>query len=352
MKDKMIIAIFFGGTSSEYSVSLESAYAVIKNLDRKKYVPVPVGISREGRWFVFTGDERKICSNQWQEDSGCIPAVLSPDRSMGGLLLFHENKMERLPIDAAFPVMHGRFGEDGTLQGLIELAGIPLVGCSCLSSALCMDKERAHRLAQLGGVEIPHSQIIEADYAPHFAADLGQAMGYPLFVKPVRAGSSYGVTKVLNDSQLLPAIKLAFRYDSRVIVEECIDGFEVGCAVMGNRRLTVGEIDEIELSGGFFDFTEKYTLKTSSIHVPARIAPDTALQIKETAKTLYRLLDCCGFARIDMFLTPKGRIVFNEINTIPGFTEHSRFPGMMKAAGISFPQLLDTVIGLAVERST
>lgn len=163
-------------------------------------------------------------------------------------------------------------------------------------------------------------------------------------MKPVKAGSSYGITKVSDRAGLAAAVELAFAYDERIIIEECISGFEVGCAILGTEELTVGEVDEIELSEGFFDFTEKYTLRTSAIHVPARISPETAARIKETAKTIYRALDCRGFARVDMFLSDEGEIVFNEVNTIPGFTAHSRFPNMMKAAGLSFEQIISTVL--------
>lgn len=161
----------------------------------------------------------------------------------------------------------------------------------------------------------------------------------------MNAGSSYGISQIHRPEELRPALDLALEYDTQVILEEAIPGFEVGCAVMGTQELVVGEIDEIELSQGFFNFTEKYTLKTSAIHVPARVSPDTARRVKETAKVIYRALGCTGFARVDCFLTPEGQIVFNEVNTIPGFTEHSRFPGMMKAAGFSFPEILDTILG-------
>lgn len=169
---------------------------------------------------------------------------------------------------------------------------------------------------------------------------------YPLFVKPVRAGSSFGISKITDANALDRAIELAFCYDAEVTVEEAIDGFEVGCAVLGNETLTVGRVDEIELSDGFFDYTEKYTLRTSSIHMPARIPAETEKRIQDAAVVLYRALGCSGFARVDMFCTPSGEIVFNEINTIPGFTAHSRFPNMMKGIGLDFPQMLDTLIGL------
>jgi len=175
-------------------------------------------------------------------------------------------------------------------------------------------------------------------------------IGYPLFVKPIKAGSSFGVTKVSDRHDLPSAIKLAFEYDDKVIIEENITGFEVGCAIMGYDSLNVGEVDEIELADGFFDFTEKYTLKTSAIHVPARIDAVTAKRIKETAQTIYKALDCKGFARVDMFLSDSGEIVFNEVNTIPGFTTHSRFPNMLKAVGIPFEQVISTAIEQVVER--
>lgn len=347
--DRLKIAVFFGGYSSEYSVSLESAYSVICNLDRKKYEPVPVGITEQGKWFYYGGDPDGIRHDSWQQDASCVPALLSPERDEGKLLLFENGGIREMKIDAAFPVMHGRNGEDGTIQGLIQLAGIPLVGCNVLASALCMDKDRAHRLAEFAGIRVPKAMAFGRVYDLHEVLKFADRTGYPLFVKPVKAGSSYGITKVTDKENLMEAIRFAFQYDNEVIVEEAIPGFEVGCAVLGNDDLITGEVDEIELAGGFFDFTEKYTLKTSAIHVPARVDGETSERLKETAKKLYRILGCSGFARVDMFLTPQKEIVFNEINTIPGFTEHSRYPGMMKAAGISFGEILDRVIALAFE---
>lgn len=345
--DKLNVAVFFGGKSSEYSVSLESAYSVIRNLNREKYEPVAVGISEKGDWFYFQGDVEKIKEDTWLNDRDALPAMLSPGRSEHRLLVFGKDRMSSMPIDAAFPVLHGKNGEDGTIQGLIELAGIPLAGCGVLASALCMDKDRAHKLAGLTGVRVPRACVFRQRSAGEVEA-FAEKIGYPLFVKPVKAGSSYGVTKVQGPQELEAAVWLAFQHDDEVIVEENIEGFEVGCAVLGNVDLMTGEVDEIELSGGFFDFTEKYTLKTSAIYVPARIDADKAREIKETAKAVYKALGCRGFARVDLFLTPEGEVVFNEVNTIPGFTEHSRYPGMMKAAGHSFQEVLDKIMALAL----
>ena len=341
------IAILFGGCSPEYSVSLQSAYSVITHLDREKYEPVLIGISNAGDWFQYVGEIEKIPADTWCNENDCIPVVVSPNRTVHGIVTIKNGKIREKHIDAVFPVLHGKNGEDGTVQGMFELAGIPVVGCGVLSSALCMDKDRAHKLVQAAGISVPQSFVLQGGGDAETAIRQAERIGYPLFVKPVRAGSSYGITKVTGQNQLPEALKLAFSYDSTVIVEECISGFEVGCAVLEKDGFVVGEVDEIELENGFFDFTEKYTLKTSSIHVPARISAEKAGEIKETAKLIFKTLDCRGFARVDMFLDDTGRIVFNEVNTIPGFTTHSRFPNMMKAAGIS----LEQVISMAVDRA-
>ena len=194
-------------------------------------------------------------------------------------------------------------------------------------------------------MRVPKAMVVNSENAMEAVAKFADIVGFPLFVKPVKAGSSFGITKVCKDSELCAAVKKAFEYDDSVIIEENIDGFEVGCAVLGTDKLIVGEVDEIELSEGFFDFTEKYTLKTSKIHVPARVDGETAQRIKATARKIYRALGCSGFARVDMFLTNEGEIVFNEVNTIPGFTEHSRYPGMMRAAGIEFKEVIDRILG-------
>jgi len=345
--NQLNVAVFFGGKSSEYSVSLQSAYSVIKNLNREKYQPVAVGISEKGDWFYFRGDAEKIKEDRWLNEEDCLPAMLSPRRSERRLLVLGKDGLSFIPVDAAFPVLHGKNGEDGTIQGLIELAGIPLVGCGVLASSLCMDKDRAHKLVGLEGVRVPKARVFRQRSAREVSA-FAKELGYPVFVKPVKAGSSYGVTKVQKPEELEAAVWLAFQHDDEIIVEENIEGFEVGCAVLGNVDLMVGEVDEIELSGGFFDFTEKYTLKTSAIYVPARIDAQKAGEIKETAKIIYKALGCRGFARVDMFLTPYGEVFFNEVNTIPGFTEHSRYPGMMKAAGYSFREVLDKILALAL----
>lgn len=345
---KIRVAVLFGGCSSEYGVSLQSAAAVIRGLMEKCYEVIPVGISREGEWFYYSGAVERIENDTWRE-ADCTPAVIAPSRRVHGLWVLRETGVETVSVDVVLPILHGRNGEDGTVQGAVALSGIPLAGCGVLASALCMDKDRAHRLAALSGVRVPRSFVLSSTGDEQQALDFARELGFPVFVKPVKAGSSYGISRVCSMDGLREALAQAAFYDDEVLIEEEIEGFEVGCAVLGTEELVTGEVDEIELSGGFFDFTEKYTLQTSAIHVPARISAQKAEEIKELSKRIYRALGCSGFARVDLFLTGEGELVFNEVNTIPGFTSHSRYPGMMRAAGISFPELLDRIIRQAVE---
>ena len=352
---KKKIAVIFGGNSTEYEVSLQSAHAVLKHLDWNKHEIIPVGITRDGDWYYYTGGIDKIRENTWFCDEKQLHmAAVSQNRSHGprGLLILEEGTWRVMDIDLAFPVLHGKNGEDGTLQGMLELAGIPVAGCGMLSSALCMDKDRAHKLVQLEGIAVPKAKTFERGPEEGSAGEqeyikqIEQTLSFPIFIKPVRSGSSFGITKAEEPGQLEAAVSLAFAYDSRIIAEEAIEGFETGCAVMGIGELVTGRVDEIELSSGFFDFTEKYTLKTSRIHMPARIDAETEKRIQDAACTVYRALGCSGFARVDMFYTPSGEIVFHEVNTIPGFTAHSRFPNMMKGIGLDFPQMLEHILSL------
>ena len=336
------ILTLFGGCSTEYSISLQSAQAVLEHMDPRRYSPLMVGITPQGRWLLYTGPLAAIGGDRWQAED-CVPCTLSLDRNSRRLIVL-DGTNRSLPFDAAFPVLHGKNGEDGTVQGLLELAGVPIIGCGALSSALCMDKDRSHKLASLAGVQVPKSMVFSSGAAQEEIAGAAQALGFPLFVKPVRSGSSFGVTRVTCPEQLAGAVSQAFANDREILLEEAVPGFEVGCAVLGTQELTVGLVDEIELSQGFFDFQEKYTLKTSAIHCPARIPLQKAQEIQRAAQVIYRALDCKGFARVDLFLTPSGDVVFNEVNTIPGFTTHSRYPSMMKGIGLDFSTLITRMI--------
>lgn len=347
---KKKIAVIFGGKSTEYEVSLQSAFSVLDNINRNKYDVVPIGISRDGNWYHYKGEYQNIANDTWYGDKkNLLPVSVSLSRSRKGFLELSEDRYYVMGVDLVFPVLHGKNGEDGTLQGIFEIAGIPIVGCRTLASALCMDKDRAHRLVREAGINVPKAITLRcSDRKDNTLLKDLQELSFPLFVKPVHAGSSYGITKVYKEEELRSAMKNAFKHDEEIIIEESVDGFEVGCAILGNEILTIGRVDEIELSSGFFDYEEKYTLKTSKIFMPARIDSETEKKIQETAVVIYKVLDCSGFARVDMFLTPSGSIVFNEVNTIPGFTSHSRFPSMMKGIGLPFADMLDKLIGLYV----
>lgn len=345
---KKKVAVIFGGKSAEYDVSLQSAAAVLDHIDPGNYDVLAVGISRNGDWYCYRGAYRNVLDDTWKDDrENLTPVSVSVSRAGRGFLELSGGRYHLVRVDLVFPVLHGRYGEDGTLQGIFEMAGIPVVGCGTLASALCMDKDRAHRLVREAGIAVPEAVTLRRSEREDAAKlkQLGQ-LSFPLFVKPVRAGSSYGVSKVSTGTELGAAVEKAFAYDGEIIIEEAVDGFEVGCAILGNETLTAGRVDEIELSGDFFDYNEKYTLKTSKIFMPARISSETEKRIQETAKAVYRTLGCSGFARVDLFLTPSGELVFNEVNTIPGFTPHSRFPAMMQGIGWSFADMLDRLLGL------
>lgn len=348
--NKKNVVIIFGGCSPEYKVSLASACEVISNLDRHLFDSILVGITRRGDWYQYGGDIKHIQNDTWF-GVDCRPACLSQSRRKHELIVFNKDDVARLPVDAVFPVLHGRNGEDGTVQGLCELAGIPFVGCGTLASALCMDKDRAHKLVSFAGLRVPRSHVITSNLLEPDMLALAEDIGYPLFVKPMRAGSSYGVVKVYSDSHLVAAAKAAFQFDHFALIEETIPGFEVGCAIIGNEVLFSGEPDEIRIDTDFYDFNAKYNSKESKVRVPARVSKFQRTEIKEVSKQIYRILGCQGYARVDLFLRPDGILIFNEVNTIPGFAPGSRFPRMMDAAGLSIKDLISRLILLGVERN-
>jgi D-alanine---D-serine ligase len=348
--DKLTIGVLFGGASAEYEVSLSSASAVIQYLNQDLYDVIMIGITKDGRWFRYGGDVEAIKEDRWSAHPSCLPAVLSPDRSRKGLIELVNTEYRFTPLDVVFPVLHGQNGEDGTVQGLFQLANIPFVGCDLLSSALCMDKPLAKTLTAEAGIAVPSFIIAVKGDSEEDTITAADRLGYPLYIKPARSGSSIGITKAYNRDELKAGIKEAWRHDSKIIIESHVDGIELGCAVLGNNEPITGAIDEISLSGEFFDNVEKYTLNSASIHMPSRISPEKVQEAKDTALRIYRILGCSGLARVDLFLTPGGTLLFNEVNTIPGFTATSRYPNMMRGAGIEFADLLDHLVQTALNR--
>jgi len=341
--NKLKIAIIFGGVSEEHPISVKSAGEVAKNLDLTKYEPFYIGITKDGDWKLCDGPDA-----DW-ESGNCRPAMLSPDRSVHGLLVQEQGRYTTIRLDVVLPVLHGKLGEDGAIQGLLELAGIPYIGCDIQSSALCMDKSLAYTVVRNAGITTPNFWIVTADQE----VDADQLI-YPVFVKPARSGSSFGVTKVSRKEELPGALAAAREFDSKVLVEEAVVGSEVGCAVLGNGSdLVTGEPDHISLSHGFFRIHQEEKPESGSenatITVPADIPAESRLLVQQTAKAIYHALGCRGLARVDMFLKEDGTVMLNEVNTLPGMTSYSRYPRMMAAADMPLTEVIDRLVSLALD---
>ena len=340
--DRLKVGIIFGGCSEEHPISVKSAQEVAKSLDSEKYDAFYIGITKSGAWRLCDGPDLN-----W-ENGNCRPAVLSPDRSLHGLLVLEQEQYKMIRLDVVFPVLHGRLGEDGAMQGLLELSGIPYVGCDVQSSALCMDKSLAYIVAGSAGIATPTCWAVTANEKID-----PEQLPYPVFVKPARSGSSFGVTKVSRQEELLSAIETARQYDSKVLIEEAVVGSEVGCAILGEGfGLVAGEVDRVALSHGFFRIHQEATPESGSENstfiVPADISAESRSLVQETAKTIYRALGCTGLARVDMFLTEDGTVMLNEVNTLPGMTSYSRYPRMLAAAGLPLTEVIDRLVSLTL----
>lgn len=340
--DKVRIGVLFGGGSEEHPVSVKSAREVAGSLDTDRYEPFYIGITGDGAWRLCEGP-----AADW-ESGHCRPAVPSPDRGARGLLVLERGRFETIGLDLVFPVLHGRLGEDGAVQGLLELSGIPYVGCDVASSAVCMDKSLAYAVAREAGIATPRFRVLAEDEPVE-----PDRFDYPVFVKPARSGSSFGVGRVSRGEDLPGAVADARRYDAKVLVEEAVTGAEIGCAVLGNGSdLITGEVDRIALSHGFFRIHQEEEPETGSENsvaiVPADISPESQSLVRETAKAVYRALGCGGLSRVDLFLKEDGTVVLNEVNTMPGLTSYSRYPRMMAAAGLSLAEVIDLLVSLTL----
>ncbi|MFQ6829791.1 MAG: D-alanine--D-alanine ligase family protein [Acutalibacter sp.] len=352
---KLSLAVIFGGVSSEHEVSRMSVTSILENLSNERYEVHMVGITKEGRWLLYTGPVEDILSGAW-EQGPVTPAFLSPDPSVHGLVALRDGKAETIHVDVIFPALHGKNGEDGTIQGLFQLSGIPYVGCDTESSAICMDKAVTHSLLSSADIEQAHYLWFYADRfdaAPDTIKNKIQArLDFPVFVKPSSAGSSVGVSKVERFEDLDQAIRKAAREDKKVVVEEGITGQEVEVAVLGNRDCDASIVGEIGASAQFYDYDDKYINGTSQLYIPARIPQEVSEKIRQTAVRAYRLLGCSGLARVDFFVTAgDNRVILNEINTLPGFTSISMYPKLWMAMGLSYGELLDKLIKLALQRA-
>lgn len=352
---KLSLAVIFGGVSSEHEVSRMSATSILENLSPEQYDVHMVGITKKGQWLLYTGEVKDILSGAW-EQGPVDPAFLSPDPTVHGLVVLRDGKAETLRLDVIFPALHGKNGEDGTIQGLFQLSQIPYVGCDTESSAICMDKAVTHTLLSAADIEQAHYLWFYADRfdaAPDtIKKKIKARLDFPVFVKPANAGSSVGVSKVERYEDLDEAIRKAAREDKKVIVEEGIRGQEVECAVLGNRDAQASIVGEIGASAQFYDYDDKYVNGTSQLYIPARLDEEVAEKIRRTAVRAYRLLGCSGLTRVDFFVTEGDhRVVLNELNTLPGFTSISMYPKLWMAMGLTYGELLDKLIDLAFQKA-
>lgn len=349
---KKSVAIVFGGQSSEHEVSLQSARNVINAIDRASYDLTLIGVDKLGRWLRFDESEYLLNANDPAHislsDSGTQLALLPG--STGGQFIEVESGQSLPRIEVVFPLIHGAFGEDGALQGLLRLLAIPFVGPDVLSSAACMDKDVTKRLLRDAGIAVAPFVVLERGQTLAFNEAAAQ-LGVPMFVKPASQGSSVGVSKVTDEAGLQAALALAFEYDHKVLIEQGMVGREVECAVLGNRQPQASVCGEVIANDDFYAYDTKYLNDGQARTViPAELAPDLALQVREVALQAYRVLGCAGLSRVDFFVTEARDIVINEINTIPGFTSISMYPKLWQANGLTYAGLIDRLIELALER--
>jgi D-alanine-D-alanine ligase len=351
---KLNVCVLFGGISPEHAVSLRSAESVLNNLDHEKYNVIPVGITMEGDWICYGGKDYSLLPDEsWLQHPDNRRAAISPVRGQG-LLTFEGDCVVREMIDVVFPVLHGENGEDGTVQGLLQLAGIPYVGPRVAASAVSMDKTLTKLVADNAGIPQAAWRLVRnSDLHTKMESILEgieEAFSYPVFVKPAGTGSSVGVAKAADREQLREALLQAGIYDEKILVEEFIHGREVETAVMGNASPIVSVCGEIDSGAEFYDYEAKYVTDTSVSYIPARIPEDVAEQVRDLAARVYSAIGCRGLSRVDFFVKfENNEIVFNEINTLPGFTSISMYPKLFAASGIPYGELLDELIRLALE---
>lgn len=352
---KLKVCVLFGGQSPEHEVSRRSAVSVLEQLDRDKYKVSVIGITKKGQWYLYTGDTDSIKDDSWEKDKKHLKkAILSPDVSDGGILVFGKEKVKKIEIDVAFPVLHGEHGEDGTIQGLLELANLPYVGTGVLASSVGMDKTYSKIVFQ--DANIPQAKWVVARTEEFHKIDeimdeIEEKIGYPCFVKPANTGSSVGVGKAKDRDALLAALEEASRFDRKILVEENIEGHEVECAVLGNGHPKAAAVGEIIPVAEFYDYDAKYNDGTTELQIPAKLDRATQEKIRDYAVRAFRAIDGTGLSRVDFFVKySDGSVILNEINTMPGFTDISMYPKLWQEMGVGYSELLDRLIELALHR--
>lgn len=352
MRRKTVV-VLFGGQSSEHEVSRMSASTILQALNDELYHVLPVGITKSGQWLIYTGPREQINTGNWERFG--TPAILSPDAKQKSLIKIINGYVKEIPVDVVIPALHGAWGEDGTIQGLLEMANIPYVGCGVLSSAVAMDKVYAKLIAK--SEAIPQAKYVwyrksELQQMDKIVSKTEKKLGYPCFVKPANAGSSVGITKARNGQELEQALRYAAEYDRKVIVEQAIDGRELECSVLGNGEIHVSGAGEILPAAEFYDYNAKYHDTASRTVIPAAVTDAQAKEMKRIARKMYRAIDGTGLARVDFFIEKEtGRVLFNEVNTMPGFTSISMYPMLWEEEGLNKTKLMDQLIDLAIQRN-
>ena len=356
MENKTVFCVMFGGNSTEYEVSLKSSYSVLENANKEKYDIVKVGITRDGQMYIYTGDNENIKNNSWKDDKENLRKALF-STSYGDHAVYainNDDTVERVAIDVVFPVMHGAFSEDGRLQGMLDMCGVPYVGPGCASSAVCMDKAFTKML--LNNYGIPMAACVYATKEDvltsidSIVTDVESELGYPVFIKPANSGSSVGVSKARDEKELKEALVKAIEFDSKILIEEAVIGREVEVAVLGNEKAVALTCGEIISDADFYDYDDKYNNGTSTYNIPAKVKKSTWINLKRTAEGIFKYLDCKGLSRVDFFVCgEEEKIIFNEINTLPGFTNISLYPKMAMESGFTYSQIIDKLIELAFE---
>ncbi len=343
------ILLLFGGQSSEHEVSLKSVTTIYKNMDEDMFEIYPVGITKEGKWMLYRGANFDFTSNNWQEKG--VPCVLSPDTTHSGLILLREGQeFVTVRIDKVFPVLHGKYGEDGTIQGLCKLAQIPYVGCGVAASAISMDKAFTKVVVNAAGVPQANFVVVKEQELKDMATvihKIESAFDYPYFIKPANAGSSVGISKATTKHELEVGLKEAIKHDNKILIEETIIGREVETAILGNEILTISGIGEILAAAEFYDYDAKYNNQESKTILSANLPKSVKDQIKEYASMVYKAVDAKGLSRVDFFVTEDSKIIFNEINTMPGFTSISMYPMLFEETGLETRKLITQLIELA-----
>jgi D-alanine-D-alanine ligase len=350
---KLNVAVIFGGVSSEHEISKLSANTIINNMSPQKYNVIPVYITQSGKWLMYDGCMENLCNIDFEKYG--TTAFLSPDKSHKGLVRIVANNVSFIPVDIYFPVLHGSNGEDGTIQGLFALSNVKYVGCNLISSAIAMDKCMTKKIVSTLG--IPQAKYLiykKFELINDLIADEAEnSFGYPCFVKPSNAGSSYGISKACNKEELLIAIDTAFKFDTKILIEETITGSELECAILGDGSNTTraSSIGEILPSNDFYDYEAKYDNHDSKTIINPNIDETIKQEIKNLSLKIFKALDCSGLSRVDFFLQDDTKkIIFNEINTLPGFTSISMYPMLWQEEGINLPSLIDTLIEIGLNR--